>query len=64
MADREIHGKRAEIMRGECPFCGAPETCTGRIQADGPAAWEDCSCDACGKSWRNDYDYVGSFETA
>ena len=42
-----------------CPFCGSTEIDSDAPEADGPDAWDETTCDACGSSWNTDYSITG-----
>ena len=42
-----------------CPFCRGESLSSGVVDADGPTASADDSCDDCGRSFRTLYRVVG-----
>lgn len=42
-----------------CPFCGSEELDPGKMQADGPIAWQKVTCEDCGREWIDEYSLTG-----
>ena len=42
-----------------CPFCNSSEVESEGLQADGGNAWAECTCNACGESWTDQYQLTG-----
>jgi transcription elongation factor Elf1 len=43
------------LVVGECPACGKPDVVGEGVEVDGPRAWQECSCGACGATWTDGY---------
>ena len=41
-----------------CPYCGSSKISSSDIEDDGYIAWNDVTCNACGKEWREEYSMV------
>jgi transcription elongation factor Elf1 len=41
-----------------CPWCDSEDIQTAMIDQDMSIAWQDCSCDKCGREWKNEYRLV------
>ena len=40
---------------GTCPKCGGHSSETGGVYTDGTFAFQDCTCESCGKVWTDKY---------
>ena len=59
---RKLSNKTYAIHDGQkCPFCHEDGSVlsTDQIEADGGIGWESCKCDACGKTWTDQWKLIG-----
>lgn len=42
-----------------CPFCGGTNLDAEEVQADGPHAWGETTCNDCNSTWNSDYSLTG-----
>jgi hypothetical protein len=45
-----------------CPFCGSREVEGGKLQVDGPHAWDESSCLDCHATWKSSYELTGYYD--
>lgn len=38
-----------------CPVCGSTDIEGDRPETDSTSAWQNCSCNACGAKWRDEF---------
>lgn len=42
-----------------CPFCGSGHLEGDAIQSEGAKAWQEITCNGCGKVWQDVYQLTG-----
>ena len=42
-----------------CPFCGNEDIVGGSVEVDAGIAWQEVTCNACDKAWRDQYSLTG-----
>ena len=42
-----------------CPFCGDADIVGLSVEIDAGIAWQEVSCSACDKAWRDEYSLTG-----
>lgn len=42
-----------------CPCCQSGSICGGNVIVEGPAAYQEVSCDSCGAEWSDTYALTG-----
>jgi len=62
MADYMTDKDYSENGGNRCPVCRSDKVESGNIEADGAAAWSNCSCGECGAEWVDIYSLVGYTE--
>ena len=43
-----------------CMHCGSEDLETGKTGFDAGIAWQEVSCNACGESWKDEYELVST----
>lgn len=59
MITKAMEKKYLDRRGVECPFCESSDIEGQEINIDGGGAWQEVSCNTCGKSWNDLYELTG-----